>query len=444
MRRPYYTILFLAGILAILGIGALLVGVVLALSGPPELRNALVRVTAVALLVFLGILVVRYIGLLWLAYLQHAEETARRQEVEPEEAPFQPPVSIIVPAYNEGTVIQGALRSLLRLDYPRYEVIVVDDGSTDDTFQKASALAGEFGGTSVRVIQKSNGGKASALNLGISLARYDFVLCMDGDSALAEETLKVSMGHFRDRRVAAVAGNVKVANRMNFWTRLQALEYIQGLNLPRRAQGFMRAVNIIPGPIGIFRRPVLLEVGGYETDTYAEDADLTLKILASGWRIVYEDRAIAYTEAPERLQSLIKQRYRWTRGILQAVMKHSGVLWGRKGDNAVRFSVAMLVFEATVWPFMNVVANLFFVLLALAYGAGAYAASWWLLLTLLDVAAALHTVAIEEEDLRLVPLAVLYRVFFILIIDVAKLFSSVEEALKLEMSWGKLERTGRI
>jgi cellulose synthase/poly-beta-1,6-N-acetylglucosamine synthase-like glycosyltransferase len=267
---------------------------------------------------------------------------------------------------------------------------------------------------------------------------------MDGDSALAEETLKVSMGHFRDRRVAAVAGNVKVANRMNFWTRLQALEYIEGLNMPRRAQGFMRAVNIIPGPIGIFRRPVLLEVGGYDTDTFAEDADLTLKILASGWRIVYEDRAIAYTEAPERLQALIKQRYRWTRGILQAVMKHSGVLWRRKGDNAVRFSVAMLVFEATIWPFMNVVANLFFVLLALAYGAGAYAASWWLLLTLLDVAAALHTVAIEEEDLRLVPLAVLYRVFFILIIDVAKLFSSVEEALKLEMSWGKLERTGRI
>jgi poly-beta-1,6 N-acetyl-D-glucosamine synthase len=444
MRRPQYTILFISGILAIVAIGALLVGVVLALSGPPELRNTLVRVTAIVLLAFLGILVLRYVSLLWLAYLQHAEETARREEVEPGETPFQPPVSIVVPAYNEGAVIQGALRSLLRLDYPRYEVIVVDDGSTDDTFEKARALTGEFSGIAVRVIQKSNGGKASALNLGVSLARYDFVLCMDGDTALAEETLKVSMGHFRDRRVAAVAGNVKVANRMNFWTRLQALEYIQGLNMPRRAQGFMRAVNIIPGPLGIFRRPVLLEVGGYETDTYAEDADLTLKILASGWRIVYEDRAIAYTEAPEGLQSLIKQRYRWTRGILQAVAKHNGVLWRLKSDNAVRFSVAMLVFEATVWPFMNVVANLFFVLLALAYGAGAYAASWWLLLTLLDFATALHTVAIEEEDLRLVPLAVLYRIFFILIIDVAKLFSSVEEALRLEMNWGKLERTGRI
>jgi poly-beta-1,6 N-acetyl-D-glucosamine synthase len=443
MRRPYYTAFFIFGVIAILAIGALLVGILLSLQGPIEFQNAVIRGTVVVLLLFLGVLIFRYIGLLWLAYLQHMEDGIQRADDKDTQS-FRPPVSIIVPALNEGKVIQAALRSLVRLDYPRYEIIVVDDGSTDDTFEKASELRGEFGGRSVRVVRKANGGKASALNLGISLARYPFVLCMDGDSALSADTLEVAIGHFRDPAVGAVAGNVKVANRGNLWTRLQALEYIQGLNMPRRAQGFMRAVNIIPGPIGVFRRELLLQVGGYDTDTFAEDADLTLKILTAGWRIVYEDRAIAYTEAPETLGALIKQRYRWTRGVLQAIAKHSDVLWNLRGDRAVWLSLAMMLFEAMIWPFMNLVANLFFVLLALAYGASVYVVAWWTLLTLMDLAAALHTVALEEEDLKLVPLAVIYRFFFILLIDMVKLFSSIEEAFRLEMSWGKLERTGGI
>ena len=134
------------------------------------------------------------------------------------------------------------------------------------------------------------------------------------------------MRHFADPRVGAVAGNVKVVNRDNAWTRLQALEYIEGLNMPRRAQGFLRVVNIIPGPIGIFRRDVLVSVGGYDTDTFAEDADVTLKILTRGWHIAYEERAIAWTEAPESAQQLITQRYRWTRGILQALRKRASSL----------------------------------------------------------------------------------------------------------------------
>jgi biofilm PGA synthesis N-glycosyltransferase PgaC len=443
MRRPYYTALFISGVLAVAILGGILVGILLSLKGPLEFQNALIRATVVVLLIFLGILVFRYVALLWLAYLQHVERTVEPDD-EPDDRPFRPPVSIIVPAYNEGKVIASALRSLLRLDYARFEVIVVDDGSTDDTFERASEFKGDYGGRTVRVVRKSNGGKASALNLGISLARYPFVLCMDGDSALDADTLTAAMHHFCDPTVGAVAGNVKVANRANLWTRLQALEYIEGLNMPRRAQGFIRAVNIIPGPIGIFRREVLLSVGGYDTDTFAEDADLTLKILTAGWRIVYEDRAIAYTEAPERLGALIKQRYRWTRGILQAIAKRRDTLWSLKSDRTVWLSLAMMLFEAVVWPFMNIVANLFFVMIALAYGASTYVVLWWLLLTLLDVAAALHTVAIEEEDLRLVPLAVIYRFFFILLIDVVKVFSSIEEAFRLEMSWGKLERTGGI
>jgi poly-beta-1,6-N-acetyl-D-glucosamine synthase len=441
MKRRY-TLLFIGGVFAILFLAGLLLAVLFAILHPPLLRNGAVTAALAVLLVFLAVLVVRYLVLLWLGYLQHLESGMDRKKGD--RLPFLPAVTIIVPAYNEAAVIDGAIRSLLRQDYPRFEVLVVDDGSTDGTYQVAARQEGHFGGAVVRVVSKPNGGKAAALNTGIALARHPFIVCMDGDSRLSPNALRAMVQHFADPRVGAVAGNVKVVNRVNLWTRLQALEYIEGLNMARRAQGFIRAVNIIPGPLGMFRRDVLLQLGGYDTDTFAEDADLTLKLLAAGWRVEYEDQAVALTEAPESLRSLLKQRYRWTRGILQAMGKRRHTLFSRRTDTAVRLSLAMMVFEAIIWPFMNVVGSLFFVVLALTSGSGAYLLGWWLLLTLLDLAAALHTVALEEEELYLVPFAIIYRFFFILIIDVAKLASTLEEALNLEMSWGKLERLGRI
>ena len=387
---------------------------------------------------FLLILITRDFVLLWLGYLQHLELRFTEYPA------VEEPVTIIVPAYNEGPVIESAVRSLLDLDYPSYEILVIDDGSTDDTYARASAIEGRYGRVQVRVVSKANAGKASALNTGIALAQHAFVLCMDGDSRLGRETLRRAMRHFADERVGAVAGNVKVVNRDDLWTRLQALEYIEGLNMARRAQGFMRAVNIIPGPVGLFRREALVSVGGYDADTFAEDADLTLKLLTAGWQVVYEDRAVAWTEAPEQLLDLIKQRYRWTRGILQALRKRGGFLAVPKGGLAVWVSLLFMLFEAIVWPVVNVAGNLFFALAALQAGAASYVVYWWMLLTLLDVAAALHTVAMEEEDLSLVPYAVLYRFFFIVVIDVAKLFATVEEFLNVHMTWGKLERAGRL
>jgi poly-beta-1,6-N-acetyl-D-glucosamine synthase len=389
------------------------------------------------------VLVLRYVLLLWLGYLQHVEDGVETEREMDAGDTFHPGVTVIVPAYNEGPIIESAIDSLLKQDYPRFEILVVDDGSTDDTYQKAAAHEGNYGHATVRVVSKANAGKAAALNTGISLARHPFVVSMDGDSTFSPGALQRLARHFRDPRVAAVAGNVKVVNRVNLWTKLQALEYIEGLNMPRRAQGFMHAVNIIPGPIGMFRKDVLLDVGGYDTDTFAEDADLTLKILTSGWRIEYEDLAIAETEAPTRLLDLISQRYRWTRGILQALKKRRHVLFDSRTETTVWLSVGMMLFESLLWPVMNVLGNLFFVIVALAYGAGTYLVAWWLLLTLLDLAAALHTVAIEEEDLSLVPLAVIYRFFFILLIDVSKLFAMLEEALRFDMTWGKLPRVGR-
>jgi cellulose synthase/poly-beta-1,6-N-acetylglucosamine synthase-like glycosyltransferase len=399
----------------------------------------LLQIGIALVLVFLLVLVVRYVVLLWLGYLHHIENRGRVVD-----GAATPPVTIIVPVYNEEPVVDAAIQSVLALDYPGFDVLVVDDGSTDGTLARASALAGRYGDTTVRVIHKSNGGKASALNTGIAAARTPFVLCMDGDSRLAPESLRHAMRHFTDPRVGAVAGNVKVVNRVNVWTRLQALEYIEGLNMARRAQGFLHAVNIIPGPIGVFRRDLLLQLGGYDSDTFAEDADLTVRILMTGWHIVYEDRAVAFTEAPEQYLDLVKQRYRWTRGILQTLRKHAlPAAFGRQGA-AARLSLLSMAFEAVLWPAMNVVGNALFTLAALTAGATVGVFYWWLLLTMLDVAAALHAIGMEEEDLRLVPYAVIYRFVFIVMIDVAKLFAIVEELARVEMTWGKLERAGRL
>jgi poly-beta-1,6 N-acetyl-D-glucosamine synthase len=438
MRPGYYAILLLGLTLVLAALGSM---VLLLLNIPYQYQSIWLTVGVTMLLVFLIILITRYVVLLWLGYLHHLESKVEQDD--PHDL-YEPPVTIIVPAYNEGAVIEVAVRSLLALDYPAYEVLVVDDGSTDDTYSRIAAMEGRYGDVVLRVVSKSNSGKASALNTGISLARHPFVLCMDGDSRLTPDTLKAALRHFRNPNVGAVAGNVKVVNRRNVWTRLQALEYIEGLNMARRAQAFARTVNIIPGPIGIFRRDVLQQVGGYETDTYAEDADITLKILTAGWQVKYEERAVAWTEAPEHVLDLLKQRYRWTRGILQALAKRKSWLLAPKGGAGVWISLNTMLFEAVIWPSVNVIGNLAFAIGALLVGIPQYVLYWWMMLTILDVAAALYTVAMEEEDLGLVPYAVLYRLFFIVTVDVAKMFASLEELFKVRMTWGKLERAGRL
>jgi biofilm PGA synthesis N-glycosyltransferase PgaC len=402
-----------------------------------DLPSSFVRVAMWLLFGFLVLLILRYLGLLWFSYLNHLE----RDDGEAMELPL---VTILVPAYNEGAVIQGSIRSLLELDYPRYEILVIDDGSKDDTFLKASAYAGDYGKAVVRVIRKPNGGKARALNTGIENATGGFILCMDGDSALHPQTLRKAIRHFREPQIGAVAGSVKVVNRTNLLSCLQALEYIEGLNMVRAAQGFFRLVNIIPGPIGVFRREAVEGVGGYDHDTFAEDCDLTLKLLIAGWQVQYEPGAIAYTEAPEKLLDLLKQRYRWTRGILQAIRKHRLSLVDPRRGFGVTFTLWYMIFEGILWPTMNVFGNLMFIFVAARYGTALPLVLWWAQLTILDLAAALYCVVVEEERLNLVPYALFYRAFFALTIDVAKLFATLEETLRLRMDWGKLDRIGRI
>lgn len=394
----------------------------------------------VCLVLFLVILLVRYFIILVLAYLNANEYTFL------EENHFSPFVSIIVPVYNEGKILNKSIQSLLDLNYKNFEIIIVNDGSTDNTQEVAESFVGFKKGRTnlvrISLINKENGGKASALNVGIKYSQADYVLCMDGDSQLTNDSVKRAVRHFKDAKIGAVAGNVKVLNRKRLLTDLQALEYIEGLNMARSAQSFVRAVNIIPGPVGLFRKSAIGDAGYYSSDTFAEDADMTLKILAKGWKIYYEPRAISYTEAPSTFQQLLKQRYRWTRGIIQSIRKHKRLLINPTINFRNTIILWSMFYEALVWPTMNIAAHLFFIVAALVFGFSSLIIFWWIGLALLDFISALYCIAVEKEEARLLPYTIIYRMFFILVIDICKAMSTIEEFLGIRMTWGKLERTG--
>ena len=233
------------------------------------------------------------------------------------------PVSVIVPAYNEKEGIEAAVRSLAGGDYPGIEVVVVDDGSTDGT----AALVERMGLGNVRVIRVPNGGKSNALNTGIALARHDLIVTVDGDTVFEPDSIRRLVQPFADPAVGAVAGNVKVGNRERMVAAWQHIEYVIGFNLDRRLYEVMNCMPTVPGAIGAFRRAALTQVGGISDETLAEDTDVTMAMVRAGWRVVYEERAKAWTEAPTTLEQLYRQRYRWSYGTMQAMWKHRRALF---------------------------------------------------------------------------------------------------------------------
>jgi cellulose synthase/poly-beta-1,6-N-acetylglucosamine synthase-like glycosyltransferase/peptidoglycan/xylan/chitin deacetylase (PgdA/CDA1 family)/spore germination protein YaaH len=238
---------------------------------------------------------------------------------------YVPFVSILVPAYNEELVIENTIRSLLASDYPTYEIIVIDDGSHDNT---SGVVRDKFGHEEhVRLFTLPNAGKAGALNSGLRHARGEIIIALDADTLFAPQTVGALAHRFYDKQLGAIAGNAKVGNRVNLTTRWQALEYITSQNMDRRAFASLDCITVVPGAVGAWRKDLLMEVGGFPSDTLAEDQDLTLRIRRLGYTIGYEETAIAWTEAPDNLRSLAKQRFRWAYGTLQCMWKHSDALF---------------------------------------------------------------------------------------------------------------------
>lgn len=255
-----------------------------------------------------------------------------------------PRVSVIVPAYNEEKVVCETVASLLVSDYEDFDVIVVDDGSTDETFARVLERFGDH--PKVKAYTKPNGGKSAALNFGIAHSDAEVIVALDADTVFNRDTLRILVSHFEDPAVGAVAGNAKVGNRVNLMTRWQALEYITSQNLDRRAYEVLNCISVVPGAIGAWRREPVVAAGGFTGETLAEDADLTISILRMGYRIRYEDRAVAHTEAPDTVGAFLKQRFRWMYGTLQAVWKHRDLLLRRKAGALGLFALPnVLVFQ---------------------------------------------------------------------------------------------------
>jgi peptidoglycan-N-acetylglucosamine deacetylase len=249
-----------------------------------------------------------------------------------EVASYKPKVAVLIPAYNEEKVVERTVRAALNSNYPNLRVIVIDDGSRDRTLEVArNAFKQEVAAGKVLILGKRNSGKAEALNYGIDhIGDAELFVGIDADTIIAPDAIARLVPHFINPKVGAIAGNAKVGNRVNLWTRWQALEYITSQNFERRALDVLGAVSVVPGAIGAWRVSAVREAGGYHTDTVAEDADLTMALLRMGYRVEYEDMALAYTEAPTNANGLMRQRFRWSFGILQAVYKHRAVV-ARKG-----------------------------------------------------------------------------------------------------------------
>jgi cellulose synthase/poly-beta-1,6-N-acetylglucosamine synthase-like glycosyltransferase len=220
-------------------------------------------------------------------------------------------------------VIVRTIRSVLKSDYPYLRVIVIDDGSLDRTFEVArDAYPKEIAEGRLLVLTKANGGKAEALNYGLNYVDEEVYVGIDADTVIAPDAVSRLVCYFADPRIGAVAGNAKVGNRINLWTRWQALEYITSQNFERRAMDLFNVVTVVPGAIGAWRTAAVKEASCYPVNTVAEDADLTMSLLERQYKVIYDDRALAFTEAPATARSLMRQRFRWSFGILQAVFKH--------------------------------------------------------------------------------------------------------------------------
>ncbi|WP_448662723.1 glycosyltransferase [Sphingomonas sp. CJ20] len=379
---------------------------------------------------------------------------ARRQRPEP--PVYMPTVSVIIPAYNEEKVIADSVRRVLASDYPDITVIVADDGSKDGT---SAVVAAAFADDPrVTLLTLVNGGKAAALNRALQDATGEVVIALDADTQFEPETIRRLARWFADPAIGAVAGDARVGNRVNLVTRWQAIEYITAQNLERRALAGFDAMTVIPGAVGAWRRAALDQVGGYPEDTLAEDQDLTIAIQRAGWRVTYDPRATAWTEAPETFRALAKQRYRWAFGTLQCLWKHRAVLWTRKPSGLALVGLPQAwVFQiafAALSPLIDltlVLSILGTILRVVQHGWAqtsgdvGYMGAYWLAFVTIDALCGRLAYRLDGDRARypvflLIAQRFVYRqiMYWVVVRAIASAIGG------WVVGWGKLERTGRV
>jgi len=401
-------------------------------------RFGFVLVRVLLLLVGLvGVLFAARVALV-LAFAGHQFRLQKRRPPTPD---YLPPVVVVVPAYNESIGIERAVRSLADSDYPDFEVVVVDDGSTDDTAAIVEGLQLER----VRLLRKANGGKASALNAGIGASSAPVVVMVDGDTLFEPEALRRLVQPLADNAVGAVSGNTKIGNRGGLLGRWQHIEYVTGFNLDRRMYEVLQCTPTIPGAIGAFSRDALEEVGGVPGDTLAEDTDLTLAIGLTGRRVLYADDARAWTEAPSSLGDLWRQRYRWSYGTMQAVWKHKRALLThnprerRIGHLALPYMILFQILLPLAAPMIDL-----FALYGLLFSNAVPVLAFWFGFNGLQLLLATFAFRMDKESLRplwALPLQqfVYRQLMYIVIIE-----STVSALAGARAQWRHLTRTGDV
>ena len=393
-------------------------------------------VLTVALAV-VGTLVFARFGLMLLLSGAHARRVRKRSfRWGP---PVTEPVTVLVPAYNERECIESTVRSLAESDHP-IEVLVVDDGSSDGTPEIVESL----GLPRVRVVRQANAGKPAALNNGLRHASCDIVVMMDGDTVFEPSTVRELVQPFGDPEVGAVAGNAKVGNRNRLIGAWQHIEYVMGFNLDRRMYDLLRCMPTIPGAVGAFRRSALARVGGLSDDTLAEDTDVTMALHRDGWRVVYAERARAWTEAPESVRQLWSQRYRWSYGTMQAIWKHRRAVVergasGRFGRVGLPLVSLFMVVAPLLAPLIDV-----FLLYGLVFGpTGKTVGAWFGVLALQGVCAA-YAFRLDREPMTHLLSLPLQQVLYRQLMYVVLLQSWITALTGGRLRWQKLRRTGAI
>ncbi|MFT3903128.1 MAG: glycosyltransferase [Niabella sp.] len=356
-----------------------------------------------------------------------------------------PLVSLIVPAYNEEVNIVSSLNNLLRQDYPNFNIIFVDDGSKDSTWEKVSTSFKDH--PIVKIFTKPNGGKASALNEALRHTDAEYVVCMDADTKLYPDAVSKLMQNFisvdADSMLGAVAGKVKVGNEVNLLTKWQSIEYTTSQNFDRMAYADINAISVIPGAIGAFKKSAILAAGGFTTDTLAEDCDLTIRLLRAGYIVANENRAVAVTEAPEQLKQFIKQRTRWSFGVMQTFWKHRDTLFNTRYRSLGFWTMPNILIFQFIIPFFSPLADLFMIF-GLFSGNAAKIGIYYLIFMLVDASISIAAFLFEKERLSklwwIIPQRFIYRWIMYVV-----LFKSLLKAIKGELqSWGVLKRTGNV
>ncbi|MFJ2260007.1 bifunctional polysaccharide deacetylase/glycosyltransferase family 2 protein [Streptomyces sp. NPDC087844] len=388
-------------------------------------------------LAVVGVAVMGRFGMMLILARRHYRKRNKRRFSWGE--PVTRPVSVIVPAYNEKECIANTLKSLAQSTHP-IEIIVVDDGSTDGTKEIAEAL----GMPNVRVIRQENAGKPAALNNGVRNASYDIVVMMDGDTVFEADTVRQLVQPFADPGVGAVAGNAKVGNRNTIIGAWQHIEYVMGFNLDRRMYDLLRCMPTIPGAIGAFRREAVLGVGGMSEDTLAEDTDITIAMHRAGWRVVYQEHAKAWTEAPASLKQLWSQRYRWSYGTMQALWKHRKSLIDKGPSGRFgRVGMPLVVIFQIVTPVFAPLIDVFTVysMIFIDFKASLLA---WLAVLCVQLVCAAYAFRLDREKYRYLLMMPLQQLAYRQMMYLVLIHSCITALTGGRLRWQKLKRTGEV